>query len=198
MDVVKITRNLDVSSVLTAYTEGRFPMGHPGRSLITWHQPDMRAILPLDKLHISRSLQRTLRKSRFAVTFNKAFLGVMQGCADRDSTWITRDIFRVYSRLHDMGRAHSVEVWIDNELVGGVYGVHIGAAFFAESKFHRATDMSKVALVSLAQRLKECGFLLLEVQYLTDHLEQFGVIEVTDRDYRKLLTAALAKEVTFP
>lgn len=173
-------------------------MGHPGHALITWHQPDLRAVLPLDSLHISRSLERTLRKGGFVVTFNKAFLGVMQGCADRDSTWITRDIFRVYSRLHDMGRAHSVEVWINNELVGGVYGVHMGAAFFAESKFHRATDMSKVALVSLARRLKECGFQLLEVQYLTEHLQQFGVVEVPDSEYRKLLAAALEKQVSFP
>jgi len=198
VDVVQITRTLDVNSVLTAYTQGRFPMGHPGRSLITWHQPDHRAILPLDQLHVSRSLQRTLKKGNFEVTFNKSFLGVMQGCAGRDSTWITRDIFRVYSRLHELGRAHSVEVWVNQELAGGVYGVHLGAAFFAESKFHRVTDMSKVALVSLARRLRECGFVLLEVQYLTEHLQQFGVVEVPDRDYRKLLDVALAREARFP
>lgn len=185
-------------SVLDGYRRGMFPMGYPGRKIISWHHPNVRAVLPLDALHVSRSLERTLRKAQFEVTFNKAFPDVMKGCASRQSTWITRDIFRVYAELHAMDKAHSVEVWVDGQLAGGLYGVQIGGAFFAESKFHRVTDMSKVALVSLARRLKERGFRLLEVQYLTEHLSQFGVMEVPDAEYQQMLAQALAAECVFP
>lgn len=180
-----------------AYRQGVFPMGYPGRRMITWHRPKTRAILPLEELHISKSLQRTLKKHAFRVSYDEAFLEVMRGCAERKQTWITRDIFRVYQQLQMMGQAHSVEVWVDEQLAGGVYGVHIGGAFFAESKFHRVTDMSKVALVHLAQRLRERGFGLLEVQYLTDHLSQFGVREVEDAEYVKMLDAALKLDCKF-
>lgn len=178
--------------MLAGYRRGMFPMGYPGRKIISWHHPKVRAVLPLDALHVSRSLERRLRKGGFEVTFDRAFLQVMQGCAARSSTWITRDIFRVYSELHAMQQAHSVEVWVDGELAGGLYGVHIGGAFFAESKFHRVTDMSKVALVSLARHLRERGFQLLEVQYLTEHLAQFGVVEISDAEYQQRLAAALS------
>jgi len=197
VDVVEITRALDPDTVLRGYRRGIFPMGYPGRKMITWHRPMVRAVLPLDGLHISRSLARTLKKQQFQVTFNRDFQAVMRGCADRDSTWITADIYRTYYTLHQQGRAHSVEVWVDDELAGGVYGVHIGGAFFAESKFHRVTDMSKVALVHLVWRLRERGFRLLEVQYLTEHLSQFGVREVSDREYQVRLADALAVECTF-
>jgi leucyl/phenylalanyl-tRNA--protein transferase len=192
VDVVQITRTLDVETVLSGYRKGVFPMGYPGRKLISWHQPPRRAVLPLDKLHVSRSLKRTLNRGGFRVSFDEAFTGVMRGCAARESTWITRDILRVYQQLHEMGPAHSVEVWMEGELAGGLYGVHLGGAFFAESKFHRVTSMSKVALVSLVERLRSRGFALLEVQYLTAHLAQFGVREVPHREYVKLLEAALA------
>ncbi len=198
MDIVHLSQHLRASDVLEGYRRGMFPMGYPGRKIISWHHPKVRAILPLDSVHISRSLTRTLRKAEFTVTFNTAFLDVMKGCAARSSTWITRDIFRVYTELHALGHAHSVEVWKDDALAGGVYGVQIGGAFFAESKFHRVTDMSKVALVSLARRLSDRGFRLLEVQYLTDHLSQFGVIEVPDAHYRQLLDAALRESCVFP
>ncbi|MFO0970650.1 MAG: leucyl/phenylalanyl-tRNA--protein transferase [Gemmataceae bacterium] len=192
MDVVRVTQGLLVADVLDGYRRGLFPMGPPGRKEITWHRPPVRAILPLDALHVSRSLARTLNKAAFRVSFDEDFAGVMRGCADRDSTWITADVFRVYSELHRTGIAHSVEVWVDGSLAGGLYGVHLGGAFFAESKFHRVTDMSKVALVSLARRLRDHGFALLEVQYLTAHLAQFGVVEVPDAAYRRMLEAALA------
>lgn len=193
MDVVRITRHLAAADVLEAYRTGLFPMGYPGRREITWHRPKVRAVLPLEALHVSRSLRRTLNKAAFRISFDEDFSGVMRGCADRDSTWITAEIFRVYGELHRAGIAHSVEVWVDGALAGGLYGIHIGGAFFAESKFHRVTDMSKVALVHLAAHLRERGFALLEVQYLTEHLSQFGVIEVPDAEYRVRLAEALQR-----
>jgi leucyl/phenylalanyl-tRNA--protein transferase len=198
VEVVRITRGLNAQLALEGYRQGIFPMGYPRRKEITWHRPPTRAILPLDSLHISRSLARTLKKGRFRVTFDTAFGEVMRGCAARDSTWITPEIFAVYSELHRRGHAHSVEVWVEDQLAGGLYGVHLGGAFFAESKFHRVTDMSKVALVSLVERMRRCGMSLLEVQYLTEHLAQFGVIEISDADYRRLLHSALAQECVFP
>lgn len=198
MDVIRVTRGLTVDQVLAGYREGAFPMGYPGRREISWHRPPERAVLRPTEIHVSRSLARTLKKGAFRVSFNQDFPGVMRACADRESTWITADIFRVYGALHQMGRAHSVEVWVDGLLAGGVYGVHIGGAFFAESKFHRVTDMSKVALVHLAQRLSHRGFLLLEVQYVTEHLAQFGVHAVPHAEYLKMLQEALRLECVFP
>jgi leucyl/phenylalanyl-tRNA---protein transferase len=196
--MVRITTGLDAASVLEGYRKGIFPMGYPHRPEITWHRPRWRAILPLDQLHISRSLARTLKKGAFRVTFDQAFDDVMHGCADRASTWITTEIFRVYNQLHASGHAHSVEVWVNEKLAGGLYGIHIGGAFFAESKFHRVPDMSKVALVHLAMRLRERGFRLLEVQYLTEHLAQFGVVEVPHAEYKEMLVEALQQQCMFP
>ena len=138
-----------------------------------------------------------MRKGGFRVSFDEAFGEVMRGCAERESTWITSDIFRVYGELHRKGIAHSVEVWVDGALAGGLYGVHLGGVFFAESKFHRVTDMSKVALVSMARRLGERGFRFMEVQYLTDHLAQFGVREVDHGSYMGMLSEALGLECIF-
>ncbi|MBL8174065.1 MAG: leucyl/phenylalanyl-tRNA--protein transferase [Bryobacterales bacterium] len=182
---------------MAGYREGLFPMGYRGRRLITWHCPEQRALLPLDALHVPRSLARRMRKGGYRVTFDAAFGQVMRACAERESTWITRDIFRVYGELHALGKAHSVEVWVDEQLAGGLYGVHLGAAFFAESKFHRLTDMSKVALVSMVTRLRRSGFQLFEVQYRTQHLAQFGVVERPHTEYRNLLEAALATQRAF-
>jgi len=181
-----------------AYRAGIFPMPDE-RGIIRWIQPDPRAILPLDAFHASRSLQRKLKSNLFSVTYDQDFLGVMRGCAtaNRDSTWITDDFLRGYGELHALGNAHSVEVWQDGALVGGTYGVHLGGAFFAESKFHTATDASKVALAKLVERLKERGFALLEVQFLTPHLKQFGVIEIPHAEYMKRLKAALRVECKF-
>ena len=139
-----------------------------------------------------------LKQRRYEVTFDRAFAQVMDACADRESTWITREFKTIYGQLHGLGKAHSAEVWVNGELAGGVYGVHLGGAFFAESMFHRQTNMSKAALAELVFRLRERGFGLLEVQYLTPHLAQFGVIEVLDRDYQKLLKAALERACAFP
>jgi leucyl/phenylalanyl-tRNA---protein transferase len=198
MDLRGISMKLTVEMVEANYRRGIFPMSDPGSPVITWHRPARRALIPLEGFHISRSLSRTLRRGNFEVTFDRAFLDVMRGCAERpEGTWISERFFEVYGELHRLGKAHSVEVWMGGGLVGGVYGVHLGGAFFAESKFHRETDMSKVALTHLVRRLRERGFMLLEVQYLTRHLAQFGTVTTPNRVYMRLLTDALALDCSF-
>ena len=197
MDIVGVTREITPEMAEAGYRQGLFPMAAVGFGVITWHRPDPRAILPLDGVHLSRSLRKTLRQGRFQVTFDKDFPAVMRGCAEGRPVWISGDFHRVYGELHRRGKAHSVEVWQEEKLVGGLYGVHLGGAFFAESKFHRVTDASKIALASLVERLRARGFALLEVQYLTPHLKQFGVIEIPHRQYVKRLKAALALECHF-
>ena len=179
-----------------AYSSGMFPMPGP-LGIIQWFQPDPRAILPLDAFHASRSLRRKLKQNDFSVSYDQDFTRVMRGCASRKPTWINAEFIRVYGELHRMGMAHSVEVWRDGRLAGGTYGVHLGGAFFAESKFHTVTDASKVALAKLVERLQERGFALLEVQFLTPHLRQFGVIEIPHQEYMWRLAAALKMEREF-
>ncbi len=187
---------LSVELLVRAYASGIFPMpDETGR--MGWYQPDPRAVLPLDGFHASRSLQRTLRKGVFEITYDQDFTGVMRGCGDRDPTWITEEFITVYGKMHRLGLAHSVEVCQKGKLVGGTYGVHLGGAFFAESKFHTVTDASKVALAKLVERLSEKGFGLLEVQYLTKHLSQFGVIEIPHAQYMKRLETAMKLRCSF-
>jgi leucyl/phenylalanyl-tRNA---protein transferase len=198
MDVIRVTHSLDAAQTEEAYRAGVFPMAYPERGLVTWHQPPRRAVLPLHEFHVSRSLAHRLKQGRFEVTFDRDFAGVMRACNEnRTGNWITDEFIRVYSQLHHQGKAHSVEIWVDGQLAGGTYGVHLGAAFFAESKFHRVRDMSKVALAQLVFRLRERGFALLDVQYLTEHLSQFGVIEIPAKEYRRRLDAALRGSATF-
>jgi len=197
LDVVGITKILTSADVESAYRAGIFPMADPEGGVITWHRPKRRAILPLDTFHVSRSLRALLRRRPFEVAFDRAFADVVDACADHPSTWINGEIKTVYGQLHAQGKAHSVEVWVDGELAGGLYGVSLGGAFFAESMFHRRTNMSKVALAELVSRLRTRGFALLEVQYLTPHLAQFGVIEVPDRKYQAHLKAALQLSCSF-
>ena len=201
MDVQFVTRDLSADMLEANYPLGLFPMTSPGSSGVTWHRPRRRAVIPLEAFHVSRSLARTLRQARFQVTYDADFGAVMRGCAtrpDSEDTWIDQRIFEAYGELHRRGKAHSVEIWTgDGALAGGVYGVHLGGAFFAESKFHTVRDMSKVALAHLVFRLRERGFVLLEVQYVTSHLEQFGAIEISARQYERQLDAALALDCRF-
>jgi leucyl/phenylalanyl-tRNA---protein transferase len=183
--------------LLSAYIQGFFPMPDPETGEIMWLKPEPRAIIPLEKFHCSRSLKRTLRRDVYSVSFDKAFRKVMEGCADRPESWITDDFFAGYGQLHDQGIAHSVEVWKEGNLAGGLYGVALNGAFFAESKFHRFTDASKIALFHLVEHLKFRGFSLLEVQFLTPHLESLGAIEILDKQYMKLLDKALSLDVAF-
>lgn len=181
-----------------AYRLGIFPMGDDETSVITWHRPDPRTIIPLHRFHVSRSLARTIRRGVFEVRINTDFEGVMRGCADRDEgTWITEDFIRVYGELHRQGKAHSVETWRDGRLVGGTYGVALGAAFMAESMFHRETDASKVALAALVDRLLKRGFLLLDVQYMTAHLASLGAAYIPAVVYHAWLQEALKLDRSF-
>ena len=166
------------------------------RGTIGWFAPDPRAIIPLDhRFHIPHGLRRTLKKSPFEITFDRAFPAIIRECAKRsEGTWISPQIRTSYCRLHKLGHAHSVEAWKDGELAGGLYGVHIGAAFFGESMFHRETDASKVALVALVERLRQNGFVLLDTQWQTSHLRQFGTREIPRTEYLRILERA----VTFP
>ena len=191
-----MTDHLDPHEVLEGYRKGVFPMGYLDAPVISWHLPEKRGVLPLDTFHRSRSLAHTLKRQNFTVSFDTDFEAVMRACASRggqdtDETWITEEIVQVYSQLHREGHAHSVEVWVDGSLVGGTYGIHLGGAFFAESKFHTVRDMSKVALASLVEHLTARGFQLLDVQYWTPHLSQFGVVEVDRNEYYRRLREAL-------
>jgi leucyl/phenylalanyl-tRNA--protein transferase len=183
--------------LLHAYRSGAFPMAVPSGEL-AWFSPDPRAIVPLDgRFHIPHGLQRTLKRNLFEVRINTAFEDVMRGCAEREDTWISGEIFASYVNLHRLGHAHSVEAWREGRLAGGLYGVAIGGAFFGESMFHRETDASKVALVGLVTRLRERGFTLLDTQWSTPHLRTFGTMEIPRAKYVRLLKSADALECRF-
>jgi leucyl/phenylalanyl-tRNA--protein transferase len=179
--------------LLGAYTEGVFPMADEGE--ILWFAPLMRGLIPLDKrFHIPHGLQRTLRKDLYEVKMNTAFDQVIANCGERDETWIDEVIRSSYSHLHELGYCHSFESWDEDGLQGGLYGVAIGKAFFGESMFSKKTDASKVALTFLVDWLRDHDFVLLDTQWMTDHLRQFGGIEVPREEYNKLLAEALAEE----
>ena len=184
--------------LLRAYAAGIFPMAESRDDpSIHWIDPKRRGILPLDKFHISRSLRHRILHSNYTIRTNSDFSGVVQGCAERDETWINGDIFSLYLALHRSGFAHSLEVWEADALVGGVYGVTLGAAFFGESMFSRRTDASKLALAWLVDRLRTGGFTLFDTQFLTAHLASLGAVEISRADYRSQLAAALQKTATF-
>jgi leucyl/phenylalanyl-tRNA--protein transferase len=188
--------------LLKAYACGIFPMAESAEDpSLYWIEPDLRGIIPLEHFHVSSRLARTVRSDRFTVTINRDFDGVIDGCAEsqpgRPRTWINERIRTLYRKLHERRHCHSVEVYLENELVGGLYGVALGRAFFGESMFHRVRDASKVALVHLVARLRAGGFTLLDTQFVTDHLMSFGAIEVPRRQYHKLLESALTGEGDF-
>lgn len=184
--------------LLQAYAAGIFPMSE-GRDdpNLFWVEPKRRGIIPLDGFHISRSLARRIRQNPFEIRINSDFAGVVAACADRDETWINAEITALYSALHEEGFAHSLELWQGRDLVGGVYGVALGAAFFGESMFSRARDASKIALAYLVARLNAGEFTLFDVQFTTPHLIRLGAIEISRIDYRKRLDAALEKQADF-
>ena len=178
--------------LLRAYASGIFPMAETRDSTeVFWVDPKERGILPLDGFHISRSLRRRIRQAPFRITVDRDFNGVVAGCADRPETWINDTIFELYRQLHYAGFAHSLEVWEDDTLAGGVYGVTLGGAFFGESMFSRRTDASKIALAYLVDRLRRGGFRLFDTQFITDHLASLGAIEISRAEYRQRLHDAL-------
>jgi leucyl/phenylalanyl-tRNA--protein transferase len=186
--------------LLTGYANGIFPMAVGGVREIQWFSPDPRAIIPIDdRFHIPHGLKRVLKKAPFQITVNQDFRAVIRACSTaHGETWISKAIIRSYCELHDLGFAHSVEARRDGELVGGLYGVHLRGAFFGESMFHRVTDASKVAVVALVERLRRGGFLLLDTQWSTPHLQQFGTTEIPRDNYLSLLTEALKVDCHFP
>jgi leucyl/phenylalanyl-tRNA--protein transferase len=190
---------IPADTLLNAYASGWFPMAvAPGD--IRWYSPDPRGIVPLDRFHVPARLARSLRRRPFEIRLDTAFRDVIEGCADRqddEGNWIDAEIIDSYCGLHDKGFAHSVEAWQDGRLAGGLYGVTLGAAFFGESMFHRVTDASKAALVALVEQLRGRGFTLLDTQWVTGHLQQFGAIEIPRRRYLRLLDHALEADVSF-
>ncbi len=188
--------------LLRAYSIGVFPMAESRDDPnLYWIDPEKRGVLPLDAVHVPRRLRRTLRRDVYEVRCNTAFAETIRNCATptgrRPETWINEEIIDLYTALFEMRQAHSVECWREGELVGGLYGVTLGAAFFGESMFSRARDSSKVALIHLVARLKRDGFQLLDTQFVTEHLERFGATEIDRADYRKRLAAALATSAAF-
>ena len=188
--------------LLAAYSLGIFPMAESASSKeLFWFDPKRRGVLPLDEFHLPRRLRRTLRQSPAEIRIDHDFDAVIAGCSmpgkGREGTWINSEIRRVYRALFDQGACHTVEVYEDGELTGGLYGVSIGAAFFGESMFHRRTDASKIALVHLVARLKQGGFQLLDTQFITEHLKQFGAREIPRSAYRRMLKTAIAEQSDF-
>lgn len=184
--------------LMQAYATGIFPMAeHRDDPEIFWVDPQRRGVMPLDGFHASRSLRRAMRNTRFEISINQDFAGVVEGCADRADTWINAEIRRLYMALHQDGRAHALEVWEGATLVGGVYGVTLGAAFFGESMFSRRTNASKIALACLVDRLNDGGFMLFDTQFLTEHLASLGGQEISRATYHAALAAARDLSASF-
>lgn len=189
---------IDPALLVRAYSEGVFPMALEDGE-IGWFSPDPRGVIPLDTFHVPSRLQRVVRSDTFEVRIDSSFDEVMRACAERrgEGTWINDEILESYGALHRLGLAHSVETWREGRLAGGLYGVNIGGAFFGESMFHRETDASKVALVALVDRLRRRAFTLLDTQWITPHLQQFGAREIPRRQYLRELKRALARPCEF-
>ena len=189
---------IPIATLLGAYRAGYFPMAVDGD--IRWFSPERRGVIPIDRFRISRRLARVLRRQRFRCTVNEAFRDVIAACAargDASGTWIDDEILESYCRMHRAGHAHSVEVWAGDRLAGGLYGVGLRGAFFGESMFHRVSDASKVALSCLVTRLRDRGYRLLDVQWVTPHLEQFGAVDIPRARYLALLEKSLHRACTF-
>jgi leucyl/phenylalanyl-tRNA--protein transferase len=188
---------ISAALLIEGYLHGVFPMGMEDGQ-IGWFSPDPRAIIPLDDaFHVPHGLKRVLARKKFDVRIDQSFEAVMRACARRKETWITAEIIESYCELQRRGFAHSVEAWHEDRLAGGLYGVAIGGAFFGESMFHRETDASKVALYGLVQRLRERGYTLLDTQWITPHLKQFGAVEIPRRQYLRLLAGATGRKCEF-
>jgi len=198
----RTTPQITPGMLLRAYAIGIFPMAESRDDPdLYWIDPELRGILPLEKFHVPHSLWKTIRKGRFEVTCDRAFTAVVENCAapapGRRQTWINDTIFDLCRQLFVLGHAHSIETWLDGRLVGGLYGISLGGAFFGESMFSRETDASKIALVHLVARLKAGGYTLLDTQFVTQHLSRFGAVEIPREDYRKLLNEAITQPARF-
>ena len=196
--LVGVGGDLNPVTLIRAYSEGVFPWFNDDDPILWW-SPDPRGVIPLESLHVSRSLARTIRSGKFMVTYDQAFVDVMRGCASRpnEGTWITESMISSYCELHAIGHAHSVETWFDGQLVGGIYGITIGGLFAGESMFHRVTDASKVAVVKLVERLKEAGYILFDVQIENAHTASLGATSIPRAKYLTRLRDAVKMDIRF-
>lgn len=188
---------LQPDNMIRLYASGAFPMADEKTRIINWYMPDVRTIIPLDNFNIPRSAKKTIEEENFEIKYDTDFEGVLAGCADRESTWISDELIDAYRRLKKRGHIHTVESWKDGKLVGGLYGVTFRGAFFGESMFSKVSQASKAALVALLKHLKEKEFVLLDVQFMTEHLKMFGAVEIFFEEYTKLLHKAYAKMCEF-
>ena len=190
--------SLAPETLIRAYCNGIFPMAEgKDTNKIFWISPEVRGVIPLNKFHISKSLRRSIVKRDYKIKINTDFLGVIKNCADRSESWINSDILKAYSDLFNLGFCHSIEVWDNDDLIGGIYGLAIKRAFFGESMFSKRSNASKIALAYLVSRLKYGGFLLFDVQFQSEHLKTLGAIEVLKANYRDLLRNALEGDANF-
>lgn len=188
---------LKPENMLRLYASGAFPMADVKTGNINWYLPDVRTIIPLDNFNTPRSARKAIESKNFEIKFDTDFEGVVTGCSDRESTWISEELIEAYKRLKKRGYIHTVETWKDGKLVGGLYGVTFRGAFFGESMFSKVSQASKAALVALLKHLKEKDFVLLDVQYMTEHLKMFGAVEISFEEYTKLLHKAYATVCEF-
>jgi len=188
---------LKPDNMLRLYASGAFPMADDKTGAINWYMPDVRSIIPLDNYNIPRSARKAIEKKNFEIKFDEDFTQVIMFCSDRKETWISEELINAYKKLSMRGHVHTAETWLDGELVGGLYGVTFRGAFFGESMFSRVSEASKAALVALINHLIEKDFLLLDVQYMTEHLQMFGAIEISFEEYTKLLHRAYTRGCEF-
>jgi leucyl/phenylalanyl-tRNA--protein transferase len=188
---------LKPENMIRLYASGAFPMADPKTGNINWYLPDIRTIIPLDNFNIPRTAKKVIDDENFEIRFDYDFEGVLEGCADRESTWISDELKSAYRRLKKRGHIHTVETWMDDKLVGGLYGVTFRGAFFGESMFSKVSQASKAALAALLKHLKEKDFVLLDVQYTTEHLKMFGAVEISFEEYTKLLQKSYTKVCEF-
>jgi leucyl/phenylalanyl-tRNA--protein transferase len=188
---------LKPENMIRLYASGAFPMADAETGNINWYMPEMRTIIPLDNFNIPRSAKKAIEDENFEIRIDNDFEGVMEGCAERESTWISEELKSAYRKLKKRGYIHTVETWKDGKLVGGLYGVTFRGAFFGESMFSKVSQASKAALTALLKHLKEKDFVLLDVQYMTEHLKMFGAVEISFEEYTKLLHKAYAKASEF-
>jgi len=188
---------LKPDNMLRLYASGAFPMADEKSGAINWFMPEVRTIIPLENYNIPRSTRKAIDRLHFEIRFDTDFDGVIHGCADRESTWISEELMLAYRRLKKRGHVHTVETWLDDKLVGGLYGVTFRGAFFGESMFSKVSQSSKAALIALIERLKQKDFVLLDVQYMTAHLKMFGAVEISFEEYTKLLYTAYTRGCEF-
>ena len=188
---------LKPDNMLRLYASGAFPMADEKSGAINWFMPEVRTIIPLENYNIPRSTRKAIDRLKFEIRFDTDFDGVIHGCADRESTWISEELMLAYRRLKKRGHVHTVETWLDDKLVGGLYGVTFRGAFFGESMFSKVSQSSKAALIALIERIREKDFVLLDVQYMTAHLKMFGAVEISFEEYTKLLYTAYTRGCEF-